>query len=380
MLDALLEATALPNLHPVLVHFPIALAAVALLFDALAFVRPRWPSFDASGALLWTLAASGAGAAYLAGERAADQAGLLAAAAEAALGEHADAALATLVSLGALALFRIGLAWRDRALDRVRRDLLRGAALVAALAVQGLVAYTADLGGALVYRHGIAVSARPPEVSSALPTPRDAPRWGTDADLERLEDGSLLWRPRPGDAAAMKRMLEPLGPGNVRVERDASGRGGISLASSGSALLAFPGSWENVQVEMTIDTASFRGRLGLGARVDGEANGGLFRLATDGGAALVALREGEEEILDEMDRSLPLREVTLVLSVSGRHWKGFVDGESAVHGHVSARLPGRRAALLMDGTGTVRIVSVRITPLDGARAAGANPGQVTHRH
>ena len=63
MLDGLLEATALPNLHPAVVHFPIALVAVALLFDAVLFARRRWVSLDASGAFLSVLAASGAGAA-----------------------------------------------------------------------------------------------------------------------------------------------------------------------------------------------------------------------------------------------------------------------------------------------------------------------------
>jgi uncharacterized membrane protein len=118
MLDALLEATALPNLHPALVHFPIALAAVALLFDAVLLARRRWVSLDASGAFLWALAAAGAGAAYLAGEQAAEEAGLLESAAEVALGKHADAALATLIALSLFALFRVWLAWRDHGADR----------------------------------------------------------------------------------------------------------------------------------------------------------------------------------------------------------------------------------------------------------------------
>ena len=109
MLDALLEATALPNLHPALVHFPIALTGVALLFDAIVFARRRWVSLDASGAFLWVLAAAGAGAAYLAGEQAAEEAGLLEGVAEVALGKHADAALATLIALSLFALFRVWL-------------------------------------------------------------------------------------------------------------------------------------------------------------------------------------------------------------------------------------------------------------------------------
>jgi uncharacterized membrane protein len=52
MMDALFELTALPNLHPALVHFPIALSAVTLLFDVAVFIRGRWASADWSAAVL----------------------------------------------------------------------------------------------------------------------------------------------------------------------------------------------------------------------------------------------------------------------------------------------------------------------------------------
>jgi len=216
MLDALLDATALPNLHPALVHLPIALAAVALLFDAAAALRRSWSLFDVSGAALRALAAAGAGAAYLAGERAADGAGLLASAAEAALGRHADAALATLVAVSLVAVLRIWLAWRDRGAGRVRLGVLRAVALLAALAVQGVVAYTADLGGALVYRHGLAVSLPKPEAEIASSSPADSQASDEASALELAGDGPLIWRSRDG------------------------GSGGISVSVSGRSRLALP--------------------------------------------------------------------------------------------------------------------------------------------
>jgi uncharacterized membrane protein len=379
MLDALLEATALPNLHPAVVHFPIALAAVALLFDAILFARRRWVSLDASGAFLWALAAAGAGAAYLAGEQAAHEAGLLESAAEVALGKHADAALATLTALSLFALFRVWLACRDRGADRAASGALRAFGLLGALAVQGLVAYTGDLGGALVYRHGIAVSQSGSEAPAA-PAKAEALAPAEDAGAPGyLEDGSFVWSPAAGDAPALAEILEPLGPAEVQVAREAPGSKGISLATSGRALLALPGSWENARIEARIDASAFRGTVSLGARADGERNAALLRFATDGGAALVALRQGQEEILDEAERRLPAGEVTVALSVSGRHWKGFVDGRSVVHGHASLPAPGRMV-LLLDGTGTLRVVSVRITPMNEMAAAGTGRGEPAHQH
>jgi uncharacterized membrane protein len=379
MPDSLLGITALPNLHPALVHFPIALAPVALLSDAIVFVRRRWVSLDVNGAFLWALAAAGGGAAYLAGKQAAEEAGLLEGAAELALGQHADAALATLIALSLLALIRLALAWRDRGKDRVGSRALRAFALAGAFALQGLVAYTADLGGALVYKHGLAVSRPGAEAPVAAPQPSAlGPAMGTSAP-EYLADGSLLWRPRAGDEAALGEVLEPLGPAGIRVARGAPGSEGISLASSGRALLVLPGSWEDARIEARIDASAFQGSVALGARVDGETNGALLRLATDGGVALVALRQGQEKLLDEVERRLPAGEVTVALSVSERHWKGFVDGGSVVHGHASLPAPGRMA-LLLDGTGTVRVVSVRITPMNGMGAAGTSSGGQGHQH
>jgi uncharacterized membrane protein len=379
MLDALLEMTALPNLHPALVHFPIALAAAALLFDAVLLLKPHWRSLDAAGAALWGLAAAGAGAAYLAGQRAADEAGLLESAAEVVLAQHADAALAALIAVGLVAVFRVWLAWHDRGADRVERRALRAAALIGALAVQGLVAYTADLGGALVYRHGVAVSGRPVHAMApaAVTSSRQEP--ATASSLSYLEDGTLIWKPRAGEEMVLGEVLEPFGEAAVRVAMANARTKGLSLAASGQALLALPGSWEDVQLEVRVDTSEFEGSFALAARIEGDSTGGFLRIRSDGGTELVARREGKEELLDEMQTPLVRREKTLGLSAVGRHWKGFADGQTLVHGH--AELPGSgRTALLLDGTGTIRLISVRISPVNTGKAPAIAHGDHANEH
>ena len=155
----MLEATALPNLHPALVHFPIALATTALLFDVVLLARRLPQACDGAAAALWLLAAAGAGAAYLSGERAHEALGDMAPAVHAAVESHEEAALPTAVALGVLALLRLAVAWRERTAPAPSRTPLRWIALALGLAAQGLVLRTADRGGALVYRHGIGVEA-----------------------------------------------------------------------------------------------------------------------------------------------------------------------------------------------------------------------------
>ena len=150
--------TALPSLHPAVLHFPIALGVVALGFDLAALAAPRRRWLAASGlvlTLLWTLATV---ATYLSGEEALESLGEIQGPASAAAWSHADAAfLALVASLVVLAL-RAAAAWRDRGRESVRRGAVRLLAMAAMVAALALLFRAADLGGALVYRHGLGVA------------------------------------------------------------------------------------------------------------------------------------------------------------------------------------------------------------------------------
>jgi len=140
-----------PNIHPLLVHFPIALLYAAVAVDLAGCAW--WCNKPARQAatLLYGLGAVGAIAAYLTG-RAASQSVWLPGMAEPVLKEHWDWALRTV--------------WFFVTVTVVRLVLLRPArreptvSLVAALALVGLVGIglllaTGDRGGRLVYRHGV---------------------------------------------------------------------------------------------------------------------------------------------------------------------------------------------------------------------------------
>ncbi len=152
--------TALPNLHPAVLHFPIALGVVALGFDVAALLAPRHRWLAQAGCTLTLLWAATAGAAYLSGEEALESLGELPGPAAAAAWNHADAALLALVAILGAALLRGIVAWRDRRRETIRRGALRMLAAVVMLAALGLLFRAADLGGALVYRHGVGVDVR----------------------------------------------------------------------------------------------------------------------------------------------------------------------------------------------------------------------------
>lgn len=177
----------------------------------------------------------------------------------------------------------------------------------------------------------------------------------------------MAWNPDPDDEAALGEILAPVGRTAVSVLMAPAGAEGLSLRAAGRTLLLLPDTSEDVQLEVRVDLSGCDGTLALGARVAGDSTGGFFRVRSDGSTRLVARRAGEEEILDQADSSPSWgehagSEQTLGLAAVGRHWKGFVDGATAVHGHDQLPASGR-TALLVDGAGTIRLLSVRISPV-----------------
>jgi uncharacterized membrane protein len=140
-----------PNIHPLLVHFPIALLITAVGLDVAGWVRRRNRPLRQAATLLYVLGTGAAVAAYFTG-RAASQAIWLPGMAHAVVKEHWDWAFRTVWFFAIVTGLRLVL------LRPTRRD--PGHVIVAALALAGLLGIgllleTGDRGGRLVYRHGV---------------------------------------------------------------------------------------------------------------------------------------------------------------------------------------------------------------------------------
>jgi uncharacterized membrane protein len=131
------------ELHPAIVHFPIALGVVgALAAVVYLVVRREWLRWFAP--VLLTIALLGAVAAYFSGQSAEDRAEALNVP-EAAIHEHEESSLWALGLVGLAAL----LAWAT--FGKKRGEWV--AALIAVLAAAAILR-TGHLGGKLVFIHG----------------------------------------------------------------------------------------------------------------------------------------------------------------------------------------------------------------------------------
>ncbi|MEW5877109.1 MAG: DUF2231 domain-containing protein [Acidobacteriota bacterium] len=358
--------TSLPNLHPALVHFPIALLLTALGFEIACLVPSRhrvW--LDRVTALLYALGTLAAAATYLSGRDAEDSLSDVPTAAQPIIAAHADWALRTLLFFVLLAVVRVVATWLQA---RAGKPLLVSARLgfvAAGMVGAWLLFQTADRGGALVFRHGVAV--RPmTQVQEKPKTTEPAAPSGSPA-LHLSEEGSLAFSPGAGDETALGTILkDPEGgaPLAVRVVPSTAHEPGLTLEVNGKAMMVFDPVFRDVEVAATFDLSHFSGHAGVLHHVRGKAQASGFSLSTDGQAQLFAITPAGERTLDQARVAAPRSETTITATASGRHLKGMVDGATVAHGHEDSGSEGK-VGLLLEGSGTVRLLKVRAVPLSG---------------
>lgn len=360
-MDELLSSyTALPNLHPAVVHFPVALLPLAVVFDLVGLAWRRQPFWERLAAALYALGALGAALAVWAGERAADSLLDVPPPVQPAIGRHSDAGHLVLYVFGLLAAVRLYLCWRDRRAERLGLVPVRAALAAVGLYGVWLVFAAADQGGALVYRHGLAV-ARPESPPAAEAATLETATPETATGLVERADGTLVWAPVGGAGDA----LAPLDGADGATVAALDG-GGVAIEVSGFCLLLFEPELGDVQVEAELDLGGFTGRAGVAHHVRGLEERAHFAVGSDGTAELVDVRGGRASQLAQgrLEGWGPAGSVTVAVSSAGRHLKGLVDGRTVTHGHVPPP-PAGRVGLFFDGTGSVRCTRVTITPLGG---------------
>ena len=142
-----------PNLHPLLVHFPIAWWIAAVIGDlvALAFPRAKWA--DTAATFLYPAGAAAAVVTYLTGRRAAASV-LVPGMAYPLVQQHWNWALATTISFAAIAVVRM---WVKRQQPNPRGSLRVALVVVACAALLSLV-QTGERGARLVFERGVGVA------------------------------------------------------------------------------------------------------------------------------------------------------------------------------------------------------------------------------
>lgn len=321
-----------PNVHPLVVHFPIALLFVGALVDAVALVvREKHPWVRTSAVGLYALGALGAAVAFVTGRDASDGVDLPAEALT-TLGAHADWALYLVWFASLYAAMRVAvLYWRREVRLAVHLP-------VALLGLVGLVLLqqTATRGGRLVYEHGVAVAA-----ASGGPD-------GTDtASPDAPPDTSVVARLDVLSGAPAEGQAFTVAPGRPTL---------VALGEPVGDLVA----------EAALDLSGFAGTAKLVHHLRDEQNYDFLALDKPASGG-VTLRQGRVE----NGRETTLAEGTGTLDgpaqlkayAVGTHFRGYLGGDQLTHPHADAAPPGR-VGLRLDGEGTVRVLALSATPVE----------------
>jgi len=143
-----------PNLHPLVIHFPIVLMMTAAVVDLVGVVFAR-SSWLRATTILYIAGAVSAVVAFLTGVQAGSTV-LVPGLAHPVLIAHRTWALATMACCVVVAVLRLAMLRGEGARSRPRRILLLAIGLIALVLIQ----QTAERGARLVYEFGTGVIAR----------------------------------------------------------------------------------------------------------------------------------------------------------------------------------------------------------------------------
>lgn len=355
-----------PNIHPMVVHFPIGLLFIAVLLDLLQWIPPLRNRLHASAVLLYVFGALGAVAAFWTGRSAADTVHVTVEA-QTVLSDHDDRALYTLIFFAVFAVARVVLFVLR--FDRSRISLI--AVPVAGIGGLALLWSTAELGKELVYKHGVGVAAVPIEMEEIDFT-------GESQWEER--DNGWLWHAGANAANVFRERIEIEGGDPDRMHwHTRSGTDGyyveIEIGPGEEPLfLIVPGSVEDISLEAGLNADGFEGRTGLVHHFHSPDR--YEFMDYDGDTIRLGRHEnGEEEILGD-GHWHGHGWTSLRVVADGRHLHGYADGEMIAHGHASP-WPAGLTGVLIDGAGTLALRKLHLVEL---RAAPVHDHEHDHEH
>ena len=343
-----------PNIHPIVVHFPIALLTAAIVVDLLGlFMRSRAAVRD-TATWLYCAGAAVAIVAYFTGRNGADGL-LLPAQVNPLVNEHADWAFRTTWFFAFFASARLAVSYL-----LPPKPLLLGGAFAVALAGFGMLVETAEHGAMLVFQHGLGVQAittdEPLEIADA-----GAPDQ-IDPGIIDLENGSWVWRPVQGADAVLSDQFTWLVNDASHVApamvEDAMQGSVLGLHPDGMPVVFVAGERvDATQADVHVNIEAFNGTVQLVYHVQDAETFDFLSVGSD----TVALGRTEAGSTTVFEQKPITDSGWLALRVFGGdgHFRGYVNGELMTHGHADDLAPGP-FGLRIDGTGTVLVERIQV--------------------
>jgi len=344
------------NVHPLIVHFPIALLVFAVAADLAGLILKRYQWIKPAALWLYVFGALGTIGAYISGKQAADIV-TFPPPSYSVIGTHADLALYTMLFFGIYALLRLFVAWKKWD----QRTVVAVVLFIVAAGGLGLVQQTAERGGELVFRYGVGTLAQTvvKETPAAVQTSGRAIIVG--------QNGSWNWQAGK-DAALTLRQNFKLIQGdweNLLLQTGKAENGAavltISPQNKTPFLLGFGPDLGNLQITARVNLSGFAGRFLLAHHITAAARYDFLAIEKNQ-ARLGRIQDGDITIFNRGD--IPASNfLTLKVVSSNGHYRGYVNDQLIVHGH-GPDLPPGPAGFALSGTGSIQITGIDVLALD----------------
>lgn len=348
-----------PNIHPLIIHFPIVLLLTAAVVDLIALARMPHKGLHLTSVCFYAVGALSAIVTYFTGRIAADSV-MLSSTENTLVTDHSDLALITTIFFSVYALVRL-VVWHHLRAREVSQGLFTALVLVG-LAGYGLVQQTAERGARLVYEQGVGVRTEGSSMSLDLS--------GVLSSNERRETGPQVvdgggWIWLPSTPVAWKNDFSWTDGVSSDLEssivvRDSTGSS-LALSPSDSPItFVFPNGPASVQIDAQIDLQQYSGSFRIVHNYQDPENYRFFEI--EGGVVRQgAVKDGDESILDRDKISLG-RDVFIRVVGDKTHVRAYVSGALTTHGH-GDDWPAGAVGFRLDGRGTVYLDGVTVENL-----------------
>jgi len=338
----------IPNIHPFVVHFPIALLVVAVLFDMarLWFRQQSW--LHNAVIALYTTGTIGLVAAFWSGRQAVETVSVTGNAVP-VVTSHEDWALYTLIFFGIFTAIRLWTWWKD-----LEKGWMLPVLIAPALIGTGMLWYTGEQGAKLVYKHGVAVGEIDRLGQQIEELEQSLAGFREEAGPELREDGSWIWRIGAGADQALAESFSIEGRDEVQasIERD-DGRNHLELTATEEMVFLFTGGDLSViDGRAEVNLSDFDGNFLLIHHYTDNENYQYIRITGS------ELQQGQ--MVNGSDNVLGSGQIetdgwsTFRVTASGQHFYGYQNGNTIVHTHADELEPGK-TGIAFNGSGEVKI-------------------------
>ncbi len=347
-----------PNIHPMLIHFPIVFLITAVLLDALNIVFRKNSWLHSAALFFYAVGIVSLVGVYFSGQQAADSV-KVADSVYPAISDHANWALRSVWFWIALVAIRFALLFREYD----RKTLVLSGLVLVGIVGNWFIFRTADQGAALVYKLGVGVKAVQIEETASQTTELQPAREAEN--LVRLPDGTIKWEIREDALWILKKMLRWNGAEGHQVitsiRKDEKNRPVLSFVLRDNPThFLFPEKFQSLSLESVVNLKGFQGSLYLTHHFLDSLNYDFLRVE-NGKMSLGRLVQGKVKILGAKPVDLNGWTTLKVVGTKG-HFRGYLNGELVVHGH-GKDYPAGAVGMILNGRGEVLLKSMVVKPL-----------------